>query len=460
LKKLDCDYVVLGGGPAGYYAAITGAKLGAKVTLIEKSNLGGVCLNQGCIPTKALLRTSGLVRNFKKSLEFGIESQIKNTNWLTSVERKNRVVKTLRIGLENLISSNKINLVNGIGTLKNQNQLHVNAEDEEKIINFNKLVIATGAVPIIPQIEGVDLEGVLTSDDILDLTEIPKSLVIIGSGVIGLEFAEMFSPFCNVTVLEIKDTLDVGDLEISNELLKILKRKGINFKFGVNVKKITKEGSLRVYFEEKSKESFLTADKVLLAVGRKPNITSDFVDVGLDILNNALQVDESYRTNIENIYAAGDVIGGRQLAHLSFAEGRAAILNAMGKEGKVNYEAVPICIYTSPEVAMVGLTEKEAIEKGYDVKIGKFYFRNNGRALTLGERDGLVKVVTDKRNNKILGCQILGEGASELISEITLAITLKADLNTLASMIHPHPTLSEAVFEAINDALGLSVHKI
>ncbi|QCX33721.1 dihydrolipoyl dehydrogenase [Caloramator sp. E03] len=460
METIYRDYVILGGGPTGYYAAIHGAKLGANITLIEDKEIGGVCLNKGCIPTKALLKSSGIIKEVKRAKEFGIDADIKKINLEIAVDRKNRVVKALNMGLSSLINSNKIELIKGRGILKSKNQILIESKEETKVIQFKKLIISTGASPIIPNIEGVTNEGVLTSDELLDLKTMPQEIVIIGAGVIGLEFAEMYSSFSKVTVIEVRDKLYLSDEEIDNELLKIMKRKGINFKFNSKVIRINKiNDKLEVVFEENGKENSIKTDNVLLSCGRRPNISKDMIDIGLDIKNGALVVNKEFKTNIENIYAAGDVIGGKQLAHLSFAEGRCAIENALGIKSKLNYNAVPNCIYTEPEVATVGMTESEASSKGYEVKIGKYYFRNNGRALTLGNRDGFVKVVVDKNSNIVLGAQILGESASEMISELTLAITLKADVNILSTMIHPHPTLSEAIFEACGDACGMSVHK-
>jgi len=330
-------------------------------------------------------------------------------------------------------------------------------------VSTEKIIITTGSKPLIPNISGIDLAGVITSTEALDLIDIPKTIVIIGAGAIGLEFATMFSSVgSKVTIIEMKDKiLPYEDVEISTELLKIMKRQGINFKLSTSVKEIKQsENALEVIYSEKDKESFVPCEKVLVAIGRKLNSDcEEFKNLGLNFEKGAIVVNENMETKISGVYAAGDVIGGRLLAHLAFTEGKVAAENALGIQSSVNYNAVPACVYTNPEVASVGINEEEATKLHIDIKVGRFNFRNNGRALTLGEREGFVKIIVDS-NNIIIGCQILGANASELISEITLAITLKAKADILADMIHPHPSLGEAIWEACADAVGRSLHKL
>ncbi|MBK5241086.1 dihydrolipoyl dehydrogenase [Clostridium sp.] len=462
-SKISTEITIIGGGPAGYVAAIRSAQLGAKVVLIEESNLGGVCLNSGCIPTKALLKTSEVSRDFKKSKEFGIDSNISSINWNTSNERKNRVVKNLNMGLEHMLPAKGIMVLKGSGYIKDPKRILVSTVDGEIEVSTRKIIITTGSRPLIPKINGIDHTGVITSNEALNLTEIPKSIVIIGGGAIGLEFATMFSSAgSKVTIIEMKDKiLPNENMEISTALLKIMKRQGINFKLSSSVKEIKQsENELEVVYIEKDSESSVLCENVLVAIGRKLNSTcEEFKNLGLTMENGAIVVNENMETNISGIYAAGDVIGGRLLAHLAFTEGKVAAENALGIDSRVNYNAIPACVYTHPEVASVGINEEQAEGLHMEIKVGRFDFRNNGRALTLGEREGFVKVITDS-DNTIIGCQILGVNASEIISEITLAITLKAKADVLADMIHPHPSLGEAIWEACADVLGRSLHKL
>ncbi len=462
--SIKTKIAILGGGPAGYVAAIRAAQLGAEVVLIEENKLGGVCLNQGCIPTKSLLRNGEVAALIKKSMEFGIDANIEKIGWQSALSRKERVVKNLLIGLDSLIAENKIALLKGKGVVLNPREIRVEAESESIQITCEKLIITVGSEPLVPNIPGMGLTNVLTSDEALELQEIPSSLVIVGAGVIGLEFADLFNRVgAKVTVLEMKSCiLKEEDREITEELLKVLKRKGIGFKLGAEVKEIKEEGdALNILVDNRGKETVFKAEKVLIAVGRKSKTYApDLVDLGLHMVQGAIAVNEKMETNISGVYAAGDVIGGKLLAHLAYAEGRIAAENALGQETRLNYDAVPSCVYTDPEIASVGINEEEAEKRGIKVKTGSFELRHNGRALTLGEREGYVKVVVHGETGVILGGQILGPHASEMISELTLAVTLGVKAKTLVEMIHPHPTLSEAVMEACGDAIGRPIHKV
>lgn len=461
INKIDSIIAVLGGGPAGYVAAIRAAQLGAEVVLIEEKELGGVCLNIGCIPSKALLKTAETATTIKKSKEFGVQSHIETINWNVAVDRKNRVVKNLNTGIEQLLGARGVTILKGRGTVLSDKKLFVQTAKGAIQVNCNKMILTTGAVPLLPPIKGIDLDGVITSNEALSLDDLPESIVIIGAGVIGLEFATILSSVgVKVTVIELQDRiLPNADGEIATELLKIMKRQGISFRLSASVAEIQQtEDGLAVIYKVNDKEVNQSCKKIMVAVGRKLN--SDIFDkLTLHIENGAVVVDDSMETNIKGVYAAGDLVGGKLLAHLAFMEGKVAAENALGISSKVNYNAVPVCIYTNPEVASIGMTEYEAKQAGMSVKVGRFNFRNNGRALTLGEREGFVKVVADQ-DNTIIGGQILGVNASEMISELTLAITLKAKANDLADMIHPHPALGEAIWEACGDLLGRAIHKL
>lgn len=460
-KKMITNICILGGGPAGYVAAIRAAQLGAEVVLVEEKELGGVCLNAGCIPTKALLTTADTASTIKRSKEFGIESRIEGINWNVSVDRKNRVVKNLTTGVEQLLDAKGVTIIKGRGTITSDKKVLVQTAEETVEVTWKKLIITTGASPLLPPVKGFDLEGVLTSTEALRMDSLPLQMVIIGAGVIGLEFASMLAAMgVKITVIELLDRiLPAEDAEIASELLKIMKRQGITIKLSAKVKEIQKsEDGLTVTYSVGEKELVQPCEKVLVAVGRKLN-TDSFQNLPLHIENNAIVVNDSMETNIKGVYAAGDIVGGKLLAHLAFMEGKAAAENALGISSKVNYKAVPSCIYTNPEAASVGMTQEAAENAGISVKVGRFNFRNNGRAQTLGDREGFVKVVADQ-DNTIIGAQILGVHASEMISELTLAITLKAKADDIADMIHPHPSLSEAIWEACGDLLGRAIHKI
>jgi len=459
MKEIYAPLAVLGGGPAGYVAAIRAAQLGSRVVLVEEDALGGVCMNRGCIPTKSLLKSAGVVTAISRSKEFGVASELGGVKWDAAVQRKNRIVKNLYVGLTQLLDAKGVNVLKGRGEFLSDREIAVEDEGGVTRLVFGKLILATGSEPIEPSIDGVGLHGVMTSAEALDLEEIPESIVIIGAGVIGVEFASMFrAAGSKVTVLEAAPRiLTEMDSEISAELHKILKRQGISVKLSASVQRIDQKGSgLSVRLQVGGADQALPAARVLLAVGRKPR--SGF-NLPFIKANTAICVDQHMETSIKGIYAAGDVIGGSLLAHLAYAEGRVAAENALGIESAVNYNAVPSCVYTSPEIATVGLTQQEGENRGQEVRIGKSYFRQNGRALTLGERDGFVKIIANKENT-VIGAQILGADASELISELTLAVALKANAGVLADLIHPHPSLSEAVWEACGDLMGRGIHQL
>jgi dihydrolipoamide dehydrogenase len=464
LDKLQTRIAVLGGGPAGYVAAIRAAQLGADVALIEEGELGGVCLNRGCIPTKTLLKNSdtvSLARNFR---EYGLEAQVSDINWSSAWSRKERVIKNLRLGLEQLVADHKIVIVRGKGTVVNPQEIEVSTPEGLVRVFCQDLILAVGSEPALPSIPGIELNGVITSNEALELKELPQSVVIIGAGVIGLEFADIFSGAgTKVTVIEMQDRILPGqDEECSAELLRILKRRKIAFKFNTRLKEIRPDhDSLQVIYEENGNEAVINAEKVLIATGRKfKTQTPDLIGLGIDFdSSGAILVNHKMETNIAHVYAAGDAVGGKLFAHLAFAEGKTAVENALGITSQLNYDAVPGCVYTHPELATVGLTESEAKNRGISIKVGRFDFRHNGRALTKGQRNGFVKVIINADNHIILGGHILGDEASEMISELTLAITLNARAEVLADMIHPHPTLSEAIMEACGDAIGRAIHK-
>lgn len=454
------DVIVIGGGPGGYVAAIKAAQLGAKVAVVEDGNLGGVCLNWGCIPTKTLLRTAKLFKDMKNSEEFGIIG-IKDTDisvdWNKMIERKNDVVGKLVSGINMLFKKNKIDLYDGFGTVKSKNEVEVNGET----ITGKNLIIATGATEYMPGIPGLEetikTGKVLNSKATFELEEIPKELVIIGGGVIAVEFATLFNSIgTNVTLIQrSKQILSGTETEMAKTLQRQLKKDGINVITGTSLKSITED---EVVIEHKGKEKTFTGDKYLVSLGFSANLK------GLEALNLELnekgfvKTDDHLRTNVDGVYAIGDLNGKFALAHVASAEGIVAAENIMGEDTSINYNIVPAGIYTFPELATVGMTEEEAIEKGHDVKVSKFPLTANGKALSEGETTGFAKIISDKKYGEVLGVHIMASHATDMISEAVVAMQLEGTVHDIAKAIHPHPTTSEIVMEAAHMAVDQAIH--
>ncbi|RKL61976.1 dihydrolipoyl dehydrogenase [Thermoanaerobacteraceae bacterium SP2] len=458
------DIAIIGGGPGGYVAAIYAGKKKAKVCLIERDELGGTCLNRGCIPTKALIHSANIVSEIKQAKRFGIITRDVQIDWNTIQKNKETIVKTLTKGVENLLKANGVKTYKGTAKLLDKNTIEITYQTGQKeTITAQKIILATGSSTVIIPIPGYDLPGVITSDEALSLEELPESMLIIGGGVIGIELGYIYNTMgVDITIVEmLPQILPRQDEEIQKELRKILERQGIKIYTSSKVKAIEKtEDKLITTFETQEGVKQITTDRVLMAAGRKPN-TEAVKDLNLDIQKTGITVDEYLRTNIQNIYAIGDVTGKSMLAHVASHQGITAAKNALGQNKKMDYKVIPGCIYTSPEVASVGLTEQEARQKYKDnIKIGRFPFIASGKALTLGERQGFVKIISDSKYNEILGVHILGPNATELAAEAALAIKLECTAEELADTIHAHPTLSEAVMEASFDLLGEPIHKM
>lgn len=434
------NIAVIGGGPGGYNAALTAVKNGAKVILIEMDELGGVCLNKGCIPSKTLLKSASLYKDIKKSGAYGINVENVSIDMQKIIERKNKVVSALKSGLIADLKAKGVEIIKASAKIIHGTK--ITAGDKE--IEAEKIIIATGSSTAKPPIKGIDSDCVMFSEQVLSIEEIPNSIVIIGGGVIGLEFASFFNMLgSKVAILELKDLILPGfDYEIQAEAEKIFRRQGIEIITGVQVNEI-KNGV--VSFEKEGETKEIAGEKVLVSTGRVPN-TQGLFDKAADIKMNKgyITVDKKMRSSIENIYAVGDVAGVSMLAHSAMAEGRIAAENSLGKELEMSYKAIPKCVYTFPEIASVGMTEKEAADSGYQIKKYKAPLRANGRALADGNIEGFIKIVVDEKSEQILGVHIIGAYATEIISEAGLAVTRGLTVKEISEAIYPHPTVSES----------------
>jgi dihydrolipoamide dehydrogenase len=450
------DVVIIGSGPGGYVAAIRAGQLGLKTAIIEKDKeLGGTCLNIGCIPSKALLTSSDHFSFAKKeAAKHGIVIENPRVDLPTMQKRKDKVVKTLTGGVRQLMKTNKVMVLEGMGTIMAPGKVSVKSSaGETQEIETKNILIATGSVPIELPFAKFDGQTIVSSTEALCFTEAPKRFLVIGAGAIGLELGSVWNRLgSEVTMLEFLPRIAVGfDLELSNLLQRALTAQGIKFHLETKVTGVKVENGHVIASAEKANEKLtFEADKVLVSVGRKPfseGLGAEKVGVAFDE-RKRIKVDKHFRTNVEGIYAIGDVIPGPMLAHKAEDEGIACVEIIAGKSGHVNYDAIPGIIYTNPELAGVGITEDQAKEKGMEVRIGKFPFRANGRAIANEDVEGLVKFIADAKTDKILGAHILQHAASELIAEPTSVIEFGGSSEDLGRTTHSHPTLSEAVKEA------------
>jgi dihydrolipoamide dehydrogenase len=453
--------VIIGGGPGGYVAAIRAAQLGAKVLVVEKDGLGGTCLNRGCIPTKALVAGAEIIRTLRKAAEFGIVVENPAPDFSRFMARKDQVVQKLVAGINFLFKKNKIDFVKGTGKLLSLNTVEIMKDDgtREQVMGEN-IIIAAGSRPAAIPSLGWDGINVITSDEALNLSEIPKSLLIVGGGVIGCEFACIFAELgTKVTIVEIMPSiLSTVDKEAARLMQTLFKKRGISLKTGVGIKEVNREQEGVAVTLDNGEQ--LNADKMLVSIGRAFNsegLGLEAVGVKTGVKGEIL-VNSRLETSVENIYAIGDITNKMQLAHVASSQGIVAVENIMGKSTEMDYTVVPNCIFTSPEVAAVGITSQMAEAQGLAVKSGKFPFMASGRAQAAGEAEGFVKILADKATDKILGVTIVGPHATDLIAEATLAIKLGAAAEQLASTFHAHPTLAEAVMEAAEAVNGLSIH--
>ena len=456
------NIVIIGGGLGGYVAAIRGAQLGAQVVLIEKDTLGGTCVNRGCIPTKALLHSADVLSLAKEAETFGIRIEKASLDFPAVMKRKEDVVKRLVSGVTSLMRKNKVKVIKGTGSMIEPRMVKILENNEE--IKGDSIIIATGSKAATVSIKGINESGVITSDEALVMEQLPQSTLIIGGGVIGLELAQILSRMgAKVTVVEMMpQILPNEDTESAQILEGILKEDGIEVVTGATVTSIasTGHGKKMVSFSTKEGgEEKRIVEKVLLAVGRCPYTDDLGIEkLGIAMDNYRIIANERMETNIPGIYAVGDVVGGLMLAHLAAAEGKCAVENAMSLDSRMDYRAVPRCVYTSPEMAGVGLTEEEAKKEYQDVQVGRFPFIANGRAVTLDKAKGMVKIIADAKYGQVLGVHIVGPQATELIAEAMLGIQLEATIKDIASAIQAHPTLSEALMEAALGVEGKAIH--
>ncbi|MFI8576720.1 dihydrolipoyl dehydrogenase [Rossellomorea aquimaris] len=470
----EYDLVILGGGTGGYVAAIRASQLGLKTAIVEKGKLGGTCLHKGCIPSKALLRSAEVYATAKHSEDFGVKINGVELDFTKVQSRKDGIVEQLHKGVQHLMKQGKIDVFEGLGRILGPSIFSPmpgtisvemnNGEDNAMLIPKN-VIVATGSRP--RSLPGLDIDGeyVLSSDEALSLETLPKSIIIVGGGVIGIEWASMLSDFdVEVTVVEYADKIvPTEDQEISKEMQRLMKKKGVKIVTSAKVLSESLEkgdGEVTIKAEHKGEEKSFTAEKILVSVGRQANVEGIGIEnTDIKVEKGFIEVNDFFQTKESHIYAIGDVIGGLQLAHVASHEGITAVEHmANEKPHPINYSMISKCIYSNPEIASVGITEQEAKEKGYNLKTGKFSFRAIGKALVYGESDGFVKIIADKDTDDILGVHMIGPHVTDMISEAGLAKVLDATPWEIAHTIHPHPSLSEAIGEAALAVDGKAIH--
>lgn len=459
------DLIIIGAGPAGYTAAIQASKRGLKTALVEKGKLGGTCLNRGCIPTKTYYRNAEFMKDLREAEEFAVSLEGYSFSLEKTWQRKEEVVARLVAGIEQLIKAHKIDFFAGQASFVNANTIVVkNSDGEQEELTGKNIIIATGSKTNLPPIKGIDHPQVLDSSSILDLKELPQDLIIIGGGVIGLEFAGIFNYFgCQVEILEyLPEILLHEDREVIKRFMPLLKRQGIKVSTSVKVTDVIKmdKGFLVKGLDKKDKEVEFEASALLNAAGRQANFEGLNLDkAGLKLEKNHIKVNDFYQTNVKNIYAIGDVNGKIQLAHAASHQAIMLVDYIYDQSLTPKDLLIPSCTFTFPEIASIGLTEEAARDTGLEIKTNKFLFLANGKALAKGEKDGFVKVITDDKN-KIIGVHILGPHASDLIHEAAAIMAAGQGVEDVKNIVHAHPTLSEAFDEAVLGISGAAIHQI
>ncbi len=459
--EYNYDLIVIGSGPGGYVSAIKASKLGMKVILIEGDEIGGTCLNRGCIPTKSLLHSSSLYHMAKNTEEFGVFTNNVSFDLDKMMDRKDKVVSTTRDGIVSLLKGNKVNIAKGYATIINNNTVLV---DKKESITGKNILIATGAIPYIPNIKGHDLEDVVTSDELLSKRDkLYNHLLIIGGGVIGIEFATIYKELgSEVTIIESMDRiLPTMDREISTTISMSLKKKGIKIITKAKVCEIKKNDDLQCEYESGDKKETVFTDGILIATGRRA-YTKGLFDEGfrLDMEGDLIKIDSNFQTSVPGIYAIGDVVRGKQLAHVASAQGIIAVEHMCNKEPSINPHVIPSCIYTNPEVAVVGLSKDEAKEKGIEVKIGKYPLHGNCKTMLSGDERGYIKVILQAESNQIIGAEIVCARATDMIGELGLAIAHGLKSDEIGGIIRAHPTYYEGITEAIEELSGMAIHML
>ncbi|TAK67259.1 MAG: dihydrolipoyl dehydrogenase [Bacteroidetes bacterium] len=463
MTKKEFDVLIIGGGPGGYVAAIRAAQLGFKTAVIEKDKLGGVCLNWGCIPTKALLKNAEIYNHFKHAEEWGISYNDLSFDFSKIIKRSRDVALKNSKGVEYLFKKNKVEHISGFGIIKGKGKVEVQKEGKGvEEISAKHIIIATGARP--RSIPGVAIDGkkIISSTEAMLLQHVPKSMVIIGAGAIGVEFGYFYNSFgTKVTIVEMMpNILPIEDKELSKLLASNFRKQGIEILTDTKVNSVSTGNEVTVSVETASGKKDLKADVTLMAIGVQGNVENMGLEtVGIKVEKSWIQVDDFSRTNVEGFYAIGDVAGAPWLAHVASREGLICVEKIAGKNPEpIDYTNIPGCTYCQPQVASLGLTEEKALAEGYQLKVGRFPFSASGKARAIGETDGLVKLIFDAKYGELLGAHILGSEATEMIAELGVAKSLEAISGTISGTIHAHPTLSEAILEAAEDAYGHAVH--
>ena len=445
------DIIVIGAGPGGYETALLAAERGKKVLLVNGGRLGGTCLNAGCIPTKCMVRDAAIVSLMKDPEEFGVANVSFDVDFSRVVERRNKVVSTLREGIDALLKRAKVTVVEGFASFVDASSIRVN----EEVYTASDIIIATGSESKSIPVPGADEKWVLDSTDILAIDYIPKSLTIVGGGVIGLEFASVFNAFgSDVTVVEfLKNIAPTFDSDISKRLKQSLSKRGVKVLTGAAVKRIEKneEGQIVTWFDLKGKEDSVISSDILMAVGRRPNVDGlNLEAAGVEFSPRGIPVDDMMRTNVPHIYAIGDVNARMMLAHVASYQGKRALNAIDGVSDDIRFDVIPAALFTDPECGMVGLTEDAAKEKGINIKVGKSFYRANGKALAGGESDGICKLIFEAESDRLVGAHIMGAEAAILAQQCADFITLGATRQAISDTIFGHPTLSEVVLAAVN----------
>ena len=461
--KKSYDIIVLGSGPGGYVAAIRASQLGLKTAIIEKESLGGVCLNWGCIPTKALLKSAQVFEYLKNADQYGLSASKIDKDFTSVVKRSRSVADGMSKGVNFLMKKNKIDIINGFGKLLPEKKVSVEIEGKKSTYSAENIIIATGARS--REINSIKQDGkkIIGYREAMVLPKQPKKIIIVGSGAIGIEFAYFYNAMgSEVTIVEYLDRiLPVEDTDISNQLAKSFKKSGINLLTSSEViSSDTKGKGVKVQVKSSGQISELDADIVISAVGIKSNIENiGLEETGIAVDNDKILVDEFYKTNIPGYHAIGDIVSGQALAHVASAEGILCVEKIAGHDVEaIDYKNIPGCTYCSPEVASVGYTEKEAIDKGYSIKVGKFPFSASGKAQASGKPDGFIKVIFDEKYGEWLGCHMIGEGVTDMIAEAVLGRKLETTGKEILKAVHPHPTMSEALMESVADAYDEVIH--